>query len=105
MELSTGRGTVVPYIVRLRRSDGTMLNLPETFPGATPPPQAEVPIRVDGELVLARVEGHSQWHTKSPDTHVHPIDVVIASQMDSKPMSSEMRTNLSPSAKAQTRES
>jgi hypothetical protein len=89
MELSTGRGTVMPYIVRLKRSDGTVLNLPDIFAGPTPAPQTEVPVHVDGELVVAKVERHSQWHTASPEMPVERVDVVIASQVHSRIFSGE----------------
>jgi hypothetical protein len=74
----------MPYVVRLKRSDGTMLNLPEIFAGPTPAPHTEVPVPVNGELVMVMVERHSRWHATSPETPVHPVDLVIASQVDSQ---------------------
>ena len=78
----------MPYVVRLKRSDGTVLNLPEIFAGPTPAAH-KVPIRVDGEVVMVMVERHSQWHATSPERPVHPVDVVIASQVDSQLNSQE----------------
>ena len=74
----------MPYVVRLKRSDGTVLNLPEIFAGPTPATHTEVPVCVDGEVVMVMVERHSQWHATSPERPVHPVDVVIASQVDSQ---------------------
>ena len=69
------------YVVRLRRSDGSVLNLPETFPDPAPPPESEVALHVDGLIVRARVEKHSRWYTKSPETPVEPVDVITATQI------------------------
>jgi hypothetical protein len=71
----------VPYVVRLRRTDGSVLNLPDTFPDPTPSPEAEVAVNVDGAIVRAKVEKHSRWHTLSPEIGLQPVDMVTATQI------------------------
>ena len=67
----------VSYMIRLRRRDGSLRNLPEAFAGPLPSAGAELPIQVDGEFVLARVEARSRWHSISPcNPKVQTVDVV-----------------------------
>ncbi len=69
------------YIVRLRRSDGSVLNLPEVFHDPVPLPESEVALHVDGMIVRAKVERRSRWHSTSPETPVDTVDVVMATQL------------------------
>jgi hypothetical protein len=71
----------VPYVMRLTRADGSVLNLPDTFPDPTPLPKSEVAVHVDGVIVHAKIEKHSTWHALSPEIGLQPVDMVTATQI------------------------
>jgi len=71
----------MPYIVRLNKSDGTTINLPESFPDPIPCHESVIIVPHDGGTIHAIVDKVSQMHSVSPYGRVDSVQIIYATQI------------------------
>ena len=76
-------GWVLPYIVRLRKPDGTVVDLPEVYPGDAPCDQKRIAIPFPGGTIEGKIERCLERHEiHAPSkTGVQSLPVVVVTML------------------------
>lgn len=68
----------MPYIVRLKKPDGTKVTLPDVYPDPAPCGDSEIELAFGGGIVCAKVERCTEQYAKSGENPLETYDVVHA---------------------------
>ena len=73
----------MPYIVRLRKPDGTVVDLPQVYPGDAPCDEKRIEIPFHGGMIEGKVERCFERHeVNAPSkTGVRTVPVVVVTML------------------------
>ena len=80
----------MPYIIRLRKADGTVVDLPEIYPGNAPSDETRVGIPFQGGMIEGKVErclarDQSNDPSKSGSQNIPVLVVTMLRWIERKP--------------------
>lgn len=72
----------MPYIVRLKKTDGTVVDLPEVYPGDAPCGEKRISIPFHGGTIEGKVERCLERHEfNGPSNGVQTVPVVVVTML------------------------